>query len=245
MTEPLPSDSSTAPEFFTLSSHTMPYAAVHQVYVAELERLCEEEDDDDTNGLVLVDAIRQRHMPNVSRAFYRAGRRSRLHFEIGSNLNAAIVTCGGLCPGLNNVVRELVHCLHHTYEVRHVWGVVGGWNGFGYKTDKSFPEPILLSDDWVESIHHQGGSALKTSRGGLDLDAVVEFLTEREISHLYIIGGDGTHRAAYQVHQACRQRQLHCAVAGIPKTIDNDIAFLDRYGEDEPLCLNLFAFERF
>lgn len=214
---------------------SLSYAAVHQVYVAKVESLMEGHDegrDDDDNGLVLVDTIRKPGMPNVSRAFHRAGRRSRLHFDATGTVapvNAAIVTCGGLCPGLNNVVRELVHCLHNTYHAHQVWGVVGGWNGFQYNNNNSnYPEPILLTNESVESIHHQGGSALKTSRGGLDVDAVLEFLTARQISHLYIIGGDGTHRGAYKVHEACRDRELNVAVCGVPKTIDNDIDFLDR-----------------
>ena len=164
-------------------------------------------------------------MPSISRAFYRAGRRQQgLHFD-PAHVKAAIVTCGGLCPGLNNVVRELVHSLRNMYHVRQeIWGVTGGWNGF---VNPDYP-PVLLTNEWVETIHHSGGSALKTSRGGLDVEKVVEFLTAREISHLYIIGGDGTHRAAYKVHQACMERNLNVAVAGVPKTIDNDCDYIDR-----------------
>eukprot|EP00523_Entomoneis_sp_CCMP467_P005510 CAMPEP_0168747666 /NCGR_PEP_ID=MMETSP0724-20121128/15776_1 /TAXON_ID=265536 /ORGANISM="Amphiprora sp., Strain CCMP467" /LENGTH=550 /DNA_ID=CAMNT_0008795467 /DNA_START=90 /DNA_END=1742 /DNA_ORIENTATION=- len=209
-------------------------------------------------GLVLVDTIRKPGMPNQSRAFYRAGPRYPLHFqskppiiskkEDGGEtvdkenddhdnpqpLNAAIVTAGGLCPGLNNVVRELTLFLYHRYHAHQVWGVRGGWNGFLKKKTSDNDnnqlqyEPILLTPEWVNNIHHQGGSALQTSRGGLDETQVLQFLQQRNISHLYIIGGDGTHRAAYKVHQACRAQNLNIAIAGIPKTIDNDIDYIDR-----------------
>ena len=211
------------------------YAFVNQVFVAEVESLRNQfasyestksgDDDDDHEhpGLVLVDTIRKPGMPTLSRAFYRAGRRKSLHFN-PTAVRAAIVTCGGLCPGLNNVVRELVHTLLNSYGADQVWGITGGWNGFVNPTY----EPILLTNEWVASIHHQGGSALKTSRGGLDEDKVLEFLSQRQINQLYVIGGDGTHRAAYKVHQACGQRGLNIAVAAIPKTVDNDIQYIDK-----------------
>lgn len=122
-------------------------------------------------------------------------------------------SCLSLCPGLNNVIRELTLFLYNRYEANQVWGIRGGWNGF------QDYEPLLLTKEWVDSIHHEGGSALKTSRGGLHTDRVIEFLQEKQIAHLYIIGGDGTHRAAYKVHQACRAQNLNIAIAGIPKTM--------------------------
>lgn len=172
---------------------------------------------------VLVDTVREPGMQSVSRAFYRGGPRKLLHFN-PKTVNAAIVTCGGLCPGLNNVVRELVRSLHNLYGANQVWGVTGGFNGF-HNPDY---QPILLTNEVVENIHHEGGSALTTSRGGLDIDKTLEFLQARNISHLYIIGGDGTHRGAYAIHEACMARKLNVAVAGIPKTIDNDIDYIDR-----------------
>jgi 6-phosphofructokinase 1 len=210
---------------FTETART--YAPVNQVFVAEVENLRDRfesyqlTDQLEDNGLVLVDTIRKPGMPCSSRAFYRAGRRSHLHFD-PLTVRAAIVTCGGLCPGLNNVIRELVHSLYNIYGASAVYGVMGGWRGF---VDY---EPLLLTNDWVEEIHHKGGSSLKISRGGFDVDAIVELLTKRNICQLYIIGGDGTHRAAYKVHKACQERNLNISVAGIPKTIDNDVDYIDR-----------------
>jgi len=80
----------------------------------------------------------------------------------------------------------------------------------------------------VEDIHHQGGTILRSSRGGFDIDKILNFLKTRDISQLYIIGGDGTHRGAYAISQACLDANLNIAVAGIPKTIDNDVDYIDR-----------------
>jgi 6-phosphofructokinase 1 len=162
-------------------------------------------------------------MEKVSRAFLRGGPRRILHFR-PSQVNAAIITCGGLCPGLNNVIRELVHSLHNLYGAQDVWGITGGYHGFHN------PEyaPILLTKEMVENIHHEGGTILRTSRGGFEMDKILSFLRSKSISQLYIIGGDGTHRGAYKIHEACMEAGLNIAVAGIPKTIDNDIDYIDR-----------------
>jgi 6-phosphofructokinase 1 len=249
---PIPSTSTSTSSTDGFTKTSLAFAPVNDVYLAELESLRDRftsfqqpnEGKHATgeldNGIVLVDTIRKPDnkcssssnsssnttgtITTLSRAFYRAGRRKgSLHFD-PSSVNAAIVTCGGLCPGLNNVIRELVRTLKTSYGVQTVWGVVGGWNGFC----KAFSDPIELTPKWVEAIHHTGGSALKTSRGGLNVEEVVQFLQDRDISQLYIIGGDGTHRAAYKVHEHLMSKDLNIAVAGIPKTIDNDIDFLDR-----------------
>jgi 6-phosphofructokinase 1 len=80
----------------------------------------------------------------------------------------------------------------------------------------------------VENIHHEGGTVLRSSRGGFDLSKILDFLRAKSIQQLYIIGGDGTHRAAYKIHQACCENNMNVAVAGIPKTIDNDVDYIDR-----------------
>ena len=174
--------------------------------------------------LVLVDAVRKPGMQSVSRAFHRGGPRKLLHFD-PSQVNAAIVTCGGLAPGLNTVIREVTHALKYLYGAKNVWGVVGGFNGF---LGKEGYEPILLTNELVENIHHEGGTVLRSSRGGFDETKILEFLKEKDIQQLYVIGGDGTHRAAYKIRQACQINNLNVAIAGIPKTIDNDCGFIDR-----------------
>lgn len=173
--------------------------------------------------LVLVDVVRKPGMGGVSRAFHLAGPREELHFD-PSTVNAAIVTCGGLCPGLNNVIRELVHSLTYLYGADRVYGITGGFHGF----HSPEYEPVLLTNEMVENIHHEGGTVLRSARGGFEMDKILSFLREREIDQLYVIGGDGTHRGAYAISQACVENGLNIAVAGIPKTIDNDVDYIDR-----------------
>jgi len=169
--------------------------------------------------LVLLDTVRTPDLQSVSRAFHRAGPRQHLHYNPAA-VRAAIVTCGGLCPGLNNVIRELTHSLYYLYGAHTVWGVTGGFNGFW--GNKEGYDPIRLTLPMVENIHHEGGTVLRSSRGGFDLEKILQFLQDKKIDHLYVIGGDGTHRAAYKIAQECRERKMNVAVAGLPKTIDND-----------------------
>jgi 6-phosphofructokinase 1 len=200
---------------------------IGSVEVATVETLSEHPPIPD---IVLADVFyKQQQQPpdgtkKTVRAFYASSRPTHEHFHSSRQLHAAIVTCGGLCPGLNNVVREITLTLHHRYNVHRVYGVRGGWHGF---CDREYP-PVVLTPETVDSVHHQGGSFLRTSRGGLDLEAVHRFLTKYQISLLFILGGDGTHRGAYKVHEHCREHAMNVAVVGIPKTIDNDIDFIDR-----------------
>lgn len=173
--------------------------------------------------IVLVDTVRKPGMQSISRAFHRAGPRKSLHFN-PSQVNAAIVTCGGLCPGLNNVIRELTHSLYFLYGAKNVYGIQGGFHGFH---DPLYP-PIRLTNDLVSDIHHSGGTVLRSSRGGFDIEKIMTFLEENEINQLYIIGGDGTHRGAYAIHEACVEANMNIACVGIPKTIDNDVDYIDR-----------------
>jgi len=168
---------------------------------------------------ILNDIVRKCGSSASSEAFVRGGPRQFIHFD-PSTVRAAIVTCGGLCPGLNNVIRELVNALYYDYDVDAVLGVVGGFHGFS-----SAPMPLTI--DTVKDIHHQGGTILATSRGGFDLEVIIKFLILHRIDQLYIIGGDGTHRGAFKVSQEVLKRGIECCVAGIPKTIDNDLGVID------------------
>jgi 6-phosphofructokinase 1 len=134
------------------------------------------------------------------------------------------VTCGGLCPGLNNVIREVTLSLLNHYKVEHVMGIRGGFNGM---TTSDY-ELLTLTQDVVKDCHHQGGSILGSSRGGFDMPKMLAFLDKHQINQLYVIGGDGTHRGANAISQACTENRLNIAVIGIPKTIDNDIDLIDR-----------------
>ena len=157
-------------------------------------------------------------------AFQMAGPRPKIYFD-GGTVRAAVVTCGGLCPGINNVIRTLVMELHYRYSVRSILGIRYGYRGF---IPKLGYEPIPLTPDFVKDIHEKGGSILSSSRGAQDTGAIVDFLEKKGISLLFTIGGDGTLRGAWEIYREVKKRGLPISIIGIPKTIDNDIAFVER-----------------
>ncbi|XAR53402.1 6-phosphofructokinase [Bertholletia excelsa] len=148
--------------------------------------------------------------------FRRAGPRQKVYFR-SDEVHACIVTCGGLCPGLNTVIREIVCSLYHMYGVKKVLGINGGYMGFYARNT------ITLTPKSVNDIHKRGGTILGTSRGGHDTKKIVDSIQDRGINQVYIIGGDGTQKGASDIYEEIRRRGLKVAVAGIPKTIDNDI----------------------
>ncbi|KAG8055496.1 hypothetical protein GUJ93_ZPchr0001g32646 [Zizania palustris] len=153
--------------------------------------------------------------------FRRAGPRQRVYFE-SEDVKACIVTCGGLCPGLNTVIRELVCGLSHMYNVSDIFGIQNGYKGF-YSSNY-----LPMTPKSVNDVHKRGGTVLGTSRGGHDTKKIVDNIQDRGINQVYIIGGDGTQKGAYEIYKEIRRRGLKVAVAGIPKTIDNDIAIIDK-----------------
>ncbi|XP_022730341.1 ATP-dependent 6-phosphofructokinase 3-like isoform X2 [Durio zibethinus] len=153
--------------------------------------------------------------------FRRAGPRQKVYFD-SDEVHACIVTCGGLCPGLNTVIREIVCGLHHMYGVKKVLGIDGGYRGF-YAKNTVHLDPKVVND-----IHKRGGTILGTSRGGHDTSKIVDSIQDRGINQVYIIGGDGTQRGAAVIFEEIRRRGLKVSVAGIPKTIDNDIPVIDK-----------------
>ena len=157
-------------------------------------------------------------------AFELAGPRDRIFFDT-KRLRCGIVTCGGLCPGINNVIRGIVLELTHSYGVQDILGFRYGYSGL--VPGKGMP-PIRLTPTVVSSIHHDGGTMLGTSRGSQDPVAMVDYLHELGIGMLFVIGGDGTLRGAMTLVQEITRRGLPIGVIGVPKTIDNDIHFIDR-----------------
>jgi 6-phosphofructokinase 1 len=156
--------------------------------------------------------------------FELAGPRAKLFFD-PPNTRAGIVTCGGLCPGLNNVIRSVFLELHHTYGVSEVLGFRGGYQGLDPACGA---EPVVLTPAFVDHIHRHGGTVLGTSRGPVDITAAVENLIHRKVNLLFTIGGDGTQRGANALFQEARRRGHALSVVGIPKTIDNDVPFVSR-----------------
>ncbi|KAL9249433.1 ATP-dependent 6-phosphofructokinase 3-like protein [Drosera capensis] len=208
------------------------YSVVRQYFV---------HDDDTVPQKVVVhkDSPRGNH-------FRRAGPRQRVCSE-PDEVHACIVTCGGLCPGLNTVIREIVCSLYKMYGVSKVLGIEGGYKGFYSRNT------ITLTPKLVNDIHKRGGTIIGTSRGGHDTAKIVDSIQDRGINQVYIIGGDGTQKGAAVIYEASiltelrlyhwtlsyslifflnvqevRRRGLKVAVSGIPKTIDNDIPVIDK-----------------
>ena len=130
-----------------------------------------------------------------------------------------MVTCGGLCPGLNDVIRQIVITLESGYGVQDIVGIPYGYRGFfepGLEIQK-------LTRKKVQNIHLEGGSVLGTSRGGGDVKRIVDSIIARGINALFVLGGNGTHAGADAIYNECLRRGYDCAVVGVPKTIDNDI----------------------
>ena len=156
--------------------------------------------------------------------FELAGPRARLFFD-PSVTKAGIVTCGGLCPGMNNVIRSLCLELFFIYGVKEIVGFRYGYKGLDPANGL---EPIVLTHSRIDDIHREGGTILGTSRGPVDIKAAVDNLIQQKINILFTIGGDGTQKGGFELFKEAQQRNYPLAVVGIPKTIDNDISFVSR-----------------
>lgn len=155
----------------------------------------------------------------------KAGPREHLFFD-PENCHAAIVTCGGLCPGLNDVIRSIVMTLWEHYGVRRVTGFRYGYRGLLADPEKP---PLPLDPRSVSSIHRHGGTILGTARGGGNKTGeIVDTLVRHSVDMLFTIGGDGTQRGAMHLAAEIKKRRLPIAIVGVPKTIDNDLSFVER-----------------
>jgi 6-phosphofructokinase 1 len=157
-------------------------------------------------------------------ALERAGPRENIFFN-PSETKVAIVTCGGLCPGINNVIRSLVMGLHYFYGVRQIVGIPYGYEGLNPEHGHKF---IPLTPLSVRDIHITGGTILGSSRGAQEVGLMVDCLHSHHIDILFAIGGDGTLKGARAISEEIGRRGLKIAIAGIPKTIDNDISLIDK-----------------
>jgi 6-phosphofructokinase 1 len=157
-------------------------------------------------------------------AFELAGPRDRIFFD-PRTVRCGIVTCGGLCPGLNNVVRGIVLELWRAYGVRHILGFRFGYEGLIARLGHA---PVQLTPEAVAHIHHEGGTVLGSSRGMQEPAELVDNLEANGIGVLFVIGGDGSLHGAGRIAQEIERRGVKISVVGVPKTIDNDIAYIDR-----------------
>lgn len=171
-------------------------------------------------------------------AFEMAGPRERIYFD-PSKMRAALVTCGGLCPGLNDIIRAIVLELYFGYGVRNIFGIRYGLQGFipeyGY-------DVVNLDPKSVSGIHERGGSILGSSRGPQPIEAIVDSLERMNIGILFMIGGDGTLKAACAISDAIDERKLKISVISVPKTIDNDIFLVSKsFGFDTAVDIATLA----
>ncbi|CAM6067452.1 unnamed protein product [Sphagnum tenellum] len=196
------------PTYTNPLKHNPAYSAVRQYFV-------------ENTDVVAKDAVVNLSTAGDGIHFRRAGPRDKIYFR-PEEVKACIVTCGGLCPGLNTVIREIVCGLWTQYHVREIYGIHGGYRGFYSRNTTD------LTPKFVNDIHKRGGTILGTSRGGHDTTKIVDSIQDRGINQVYIIGGDGTQRGANLIHEECKRRGLKVVVAGIPKTIDNDIEIIDK-----------------
>lgn len=157
-------------------------------------------------------------------SFEKAGPREKLYFD-PIKTKVGIVTCGGLCPGLNNVIRSIVNQLHYRYGVDRVIGFKYGYEGFIAK----FKHDIIeLTPENVKPIHRKGGTILGSSRGQQDVGEIVDTLEKLNINILFCLGGDGTLHGAHAIQQEVERRGLKIVIGGVPKTIDNDIDLIEK-----------------
>ncbi|MBW2568874.1 MAG: ATP-dependent 6-phosphofructokinase [Deltaproteobacteria bacterium] len=175
--------------------------------------------DVDVNSL--VKAVKNgKELPS----FELAGPREKIYFD-PSKLRCAIVTCGGLCPGLNGIIRSVVLELYYGYGVRNIYGIQYGLQGF---IPKYGHDILSLAPDVVGDIIRKGGSFLGSSRGPQDVEEIVDSLERMNIGALFMLGGDGTLMAATKILDVISKRGLKISVIGIPKTIDNDIFMVSK-----------------
>lgn len=183
----------------------------------------------DNSSRVLLDVslaayLKDKQAESQPASAEKAGPREHLFFN-PEKTRAAIVTCGGLCPGINNVIRSLVMGLHYFYEVKDILGVRYGYEGLIAEHGHEFME---LNPQSVNGIHELGGTILGSSRGAQDVSKMVDRLEEEKIDILFAIGGDGTLKGVDALGEEIEKRGLKISVAGIPKTIDNDINLIDK-----------------
>jgi 6-phosphofructokinase 1 len=202
------------PESLGVAEHENPLGlGTDTIFVNDSERLMF-----DPHLSTVQKAVETKIMP---RGFELAGPRARSFF-MAKNVHAAIVTCGGLCPGLNAVVRGIVHQLWFRYGCHRITGIRYGYNGLGPDAQDIMP----LTPDDVAPIHTLGGTILGSSRGTPPTHVIVDRLVALGINQLYVIGGDGTMRGGLAIWKEIKKRNLRIAVVGIPKTIDNDIPYV-------------------
>ena len=172
----------------------------------------------------VAELLREVQHPEELLSFEKAGARRRI-FHDPARSRAAILTAGGLCPGLNEVIKSLTITLLNRYGVSGVYGIPYGYRGLNPANGLL---PYTLTAESVDSIHESGGTILGSSRGREETPVLVNSLVGLGVNMLFCIGGDGTARGAHDIAQEIARRHLPISVIAIPKTVDNDISFIDQ-----------------
>ena len=199
-----------------LGEATLPSPVTGQAFIADDETVCYE-----------TDAKKIAHYVQAGEdipAFERAGAREKI-FHDPAWSRAAILTAGGLCPGLNEVIKFLTQTLINDYKVPVVYGIPYGYRGLNPARKLT---PVQLTTDMVDAIHEEGGSIIGSARGQEDTGVIVDTLMRMNINMLFCIGGDGTARCAHDIATEIKRRKLAISVICVPKTVDNDLNFIDQ-----------------
>jgi len=169
-----------------------------------------------------------------------AGPREMIYYD-PPKTKAAIVTCGGLCPGINDVIRAIVMELSHRYGVSNIVGIKYGFQGL---IPRYGHDMLDLTTELVKDVHAVGGSILSSSRGKQDVTEMVNVLKRMNVDMFFCIGGDGTMRATELITEEILKRNLEISVIGIPKTIDNDLNLVDKtFGFDTAISEAVHAID--
>ncbi|GAA1290686.1 ATP-dependent 6-phosphofructokinase [Pseudonocardia aurantiaca] len=197
-------------------AHLLEAVRTGEHYVDERDRVLL----DDTLEGISARGVAPQDLPGME----PCGPRRQIFFD-PAKTRAAIVTCGGLCPGLNDVIAGLVRSLTYHYKVRRVVGIRNGYQGF---VPEYGHDVVDLTPETVRDIAVEGGTVLGTSRGHQDPEKIVDCLERLHVNVLFVVGGDGSMRGAMEIARVCRERGLFIGVVGVPKTIDNDIPYIDQ-----------------
>ncbi|MBW1676268.1 MAG: ATP-dependent 6-phosphofructokinase [Deltaproteobacteria bacterium] len=188
---------------------------------------------------ILVNILEDHVVKTIKRgkkplSFEQGGPRKKIFFD-PSKLRCAVVSCGGLCPGVNDVIRAIVLALYYNYGLRNIYGIRYGLQGF----ISSYGHEVMeLTPESVAHLHERGGTILGSSRGHQDIESIVDALERMNVGLLFTIGGDGTMVASAKISEEINKRGLKIGVIGIPKTIDNDIYLVDRsFGFDTAVSI--------
>ncbi|QIG59806.1 hypothetical protein [Dishui Lake phycodnavirus 3] len=130
-------------------------------------------------------------------------------------MNIGILTAGGVCPGVNNVVRSIM--LRERNQGNRVVGFSEGFRGLNENLR------MTLTTEMVEE--GGPGSVLRMSYDYVDMHRAIKHMND--IDRLYCVCGNESMKSARDLAVSDR---IHTNIIGIPKTIYNDIPGVQSIG---------------